>query len=171
MRTATRKASRKPKPKPEPAAVQPISAQDVPDWVNVTPEGPRYDLAMWEGADAAQFLHLTRDEFIMLKRFLAASRGHELLRPLTDFENSNGEHDKTCITQEEIQMLIDGENILSHLSSNIRWRLRQGAAVEPGHWALSSDSSEIDEPGMLTRLEGSTREGLTIRYSGSVQPS
>ena len=63
------------KAEPKPAAVQPISAPaeiEAPYWVNVTPESPQFGLGMWDGGDEMQYLNLDREEFIILKRLLAA---------------------------------------------------------------------------------------------------
>jgi hypothetical protein len=55
-----------------------------PDWAEFTPESPTYDLIMFDGGGASeQEVALTRDEFLALKRHLAAMRGYTAAEPMT----------------------------------------------------------------------------------------
>jgi len=139
-----------------------------PDWVNETPDETSYALQMNDqNFQPEQEIHLTRGEYVRLKRWLAALRGYDLETPLDQWRadslknkpQSNQEYEKIAITQEEIQMVIDLEEVANFLVKNLRRRLKEGARVDPGKWELDDDGSEITE----THLLGSTRDGLSIR--------
>ena len=52
--------------------------EQIPDWVNETPDDYAYDLTMYEGGGSVsgQDISLTRDEFVALKQHLAVMRGY-----------------------------------------------------------------------------------------------
>lgn len=52
------------------------AAIEAPDWVNDTPPEARYDLTMYVDRGDGQEINITREEFIELKRHLAAVRGY-----------------------------------------------------------------------------------------------
>jgi len=70
---------------PAPSVAQAETETDRPRWVDYTPEEPDYLLTMTEpeGGDA-QMIHLTREEFILLKEDLGRSRGFEPEAPETE---------------------------------------------------------------------------------------
>jgi hypothetical protein len=153
---------------PEPTT--PAATAEVPDWVNETPDDTEYILAMHDQEfQIEQEVNLTRGEFIRLKRWLAALRGYSLGTPLDKFAahnlKSKPEHEqefrRIAITQEEIEMVIDIERVGDELALNIRRRLKEGAAVEPGKWQLdgTEDAIESYEGGTVA---GSSRCGLDI---------
>jgi hypothetical protein len=164
-----RKTSSKTKPRatPKPAKVQPISAPvevEAPDWVNVTPDDNSYGLTMWEGGGGnEQEIDITRDEFIRLKRFLAALRDYELsMTPINAIQVGKiTSLDSIEITQDEAQMLMDFEYAVDRLFLNFRKRLKDGACIEEGKWKISDEEAENIEF-YKERVSGSRRCGLLI---------
>jgi hypothetical protein len=54
-----------------------IPAEEIPDWVNKTPDECSYVLSMYEtGGGSVDEVWITRDEYIRLKRHLAALRAY-----------------------------------------------------------------------------------------------
>jgi hypothetical protein len=132
----TKPAARSAEPKPATPEPEPT-----PEWVNETPDDNDYQLIMyaWDG-DNPQSLHMTRREFITLKRCLAALRGYPLAAPREHFEYSTGQY------------------VLNVLVANLRQRLQQGAPTNVGKWRLSDDGSEIE----AHRISGIGINGLDI---------
>jgi hypothetical protein len=141
-----REKAPEPTPKPEPI--------ETPDWVNETPDDVEYSMMMYDvGGQCEQEIHMTREEFIRLKRWLAALRVYDLRSPMDRFTaghvRGKSESEQTAqvleISQEEIEMVMDLERVSDALVLNIRRRLRLGAAVEPGKWRLFEPADDTIE--------------------------
>jgi len=163
MRKTQSKRTPRKAEQPKPAAVQPDSTPKpvaAPDWANVTPDDNDYKLIMFLSSGIGeQEIKLSREEFVLAKRVVAAKRGYELLAPRDEYTSGHcNELQKIEITQDDIQMVMDLENVVSFLISNIRRRLKDGATIEDGDWQLRDDESEI-ERGQIGSLD---RDGLRI---------
>jgi hypothetical protein len=140
------RASRKPKlleiAAPEPEGLKILEPTEGPGWVNSTPNEVEYNLLMTApGGESQECLPLTRREFVMLKRCLAASLGYELRIP-TDHCSSDA---KDEITQEEIEMVLDLTVAADSFFVNFKKRMAEGVAVQPGKWSVSNDSDDYRE--------------------------
>ena len=138
---------------------------DTPDWVNKTPDDNIYSLTMYEGGGSSeQEVNLTREEFVRLKRWVAALRGYSMGAPLDHLQYSRVTNSpeelkakELDITQEEIQMVQDAYRVIDVLCLNLRRRLRLGAKVEPGKWVLDETGADTIE----------SYEGRCVVFGGS----
>jgi len=158
MKTKTKKQTKL-------AVIQPASAPietEAPDWVNVTPGEASYGLAMWEGGGGEeQRADLSREEFVLLKRLVAALRGYELRAPLDAWErNQRDDAYRLRIAQDEIKMVLGLESAMDALCLNFRKRLNLGASVEEGKWRLENQQGADDMA--LDDISGINRRGLGI---------
>jgi hypothetical protein len=171
-KTKTKPAARSAEPKtktPEPATPETAEA---PDWVNETPDDNSYSLQMhaWDG-DNPQSVRMSRREFILTKRMLAALRGlplgapreHWDYSPVRTKDHTPEEMQQLTleITQEELEMVMDFERVSDEMSLNLRRRLRLGAKVEPGKWHLDEGAADIIES-YEGETVGTCRCGLDI---------
>jgi len=133
---------------------------EAPDWANETPGDNIYALIINAAlGECLEDLKLSRKEYVMLKRCLAALRGYDLQAP-ADHPTSDGK-DEIEITQEEIQMVAELTVAIDSFFVNLNKRLTEGATVEPGKWGLKSDGSDYREFYDLP-MDGWIRYGLDI---------
>jgi hypothetical protein len=156
------------KPQTKPAAEQapktetterpePIAQTDPRlDWVNNTPAKVDYMLSMCDPfGSAQQDISIDRQEFITLKRVLAAMRTEIISGSL--------------ISQEEIETFLELEEAMDALALNWRARLKKGAEVEPGYWSISDEGLEPEFYKKSTA--GSLRCGLDIHKTPESEPA
>lgn len=143
-----------------------------PDWVNETPDATDYSLMMNTRGDCEQDIPMTREEFIRLKRCLAALRGLPLGAPREHWdyhhtslrERSPEELMELAleITQEEIQIALDLHQACSVLVMNFRRRLKIGAQVEAGKWEFHDEGEATAEDTADCSVDGGYISGLDI---------
>jgi hypothetical protein len=175
--TTTMRKTKTPTPKEKPEPTTPAETIAAPDWVNETPDDNSYSLNMyaWDG-DNPQSVSMSRREFIMTKRLLAALRGLPLGAPREHWDYSHvpaQDHltpEKVRqltleITQEELEMVMDFERVGDELCLNIRRRLKEGASIEAGKWQVSEEGDGVESyEGETT---GTCRCGLQIIEQGT----
>lgn len=102
-----KRQSRKKQPTP--------TREPAPDWVKKTPYECDYYLIMYEGGgDSAEQLEINRNEFLMLKHVLAASRGYDVSE--SDFATTEGYEDLARRLTHAIRMAEEWAPRLAEMS-------------------------------------------------------